>query len=231
MATNNKPVEKDAEASIESAISRSEAFIQKNGKVLLGVLIAVVVVVGGYFGYQHLYKLPRAQEASTAMYKAQDAFVLDSFNLALHGNADFLGFEQIMTEFDGTPQANIAYHYAGICYLRQGEFQKAIDNFSEFKSVEGSTGQIITAQNYGLTADAYVELGDMQKGVSFYEKAAASSDNLDTTPTYLRKAALVNYSLGNIDKALEQLQTIKYNYPRSMEARDADKYIALIGQK
>ncbi|MEG2479656.1 MAG: tetratricopeptide repeat protein [Mucinivorans sp.] len=231
MANNNKPVEKDPEVAIEQALSHSEQFLQKNGKLLIAILVAIILVVGGYFAYEHLYKAPRAESASASMFQAQDAFARDSFALALKGNDSFAGFEEIISSYSGTAQSNIAKHYAGICYLYMGEFQKAIDSFNSFSAVEGAMGQIITSQNFGLMGDAYVELGDMTNGLAFYEKAASYSDNIDTTPAYLFKAAMVNSSIGNNAKAKELFETIKNNFPRSLYARDIDKYIAVAAQK
>ena len=61
MATQN--TNQDPEAAIENAIGRTEAFLQKNGKLLLSLLAVIVVVVGGYFGYKYLYVAHRAEKA------------------------------------------------------------------------------------------------------------------------------------------------------------------------
>lgn len=230
MATNNKTTQEDPEVVIESAINRSEQFIEKNGKKLLIALAVIVLAVGGYFSYQHFYKAPQADKASAAMFDAQYLFERDSFALALKGNASFEGFEEIIEQYGSTPQGNIARHYAGICCLYTGQYQQAINYFTAFTAVDGASGEIITAQNFGLMGDAYVELGDMNSGVGMYEKAASQSENIDTAPTYLKKAALVNESLGNNTKALEQYKTVKSNYPSSLEARDIDKFIARVEQ-
>jgi len=231
MAVNKKHTSEDPEAIIESALNRTELFIERNGKALLLALIVIVAAVGGYFAFEHLYKAPRIEKASAAMFQAQHQFEIDSFEVALKGNASIAGFEEIIDQWSGTPQANLAHHYAGICYLYMGDFQKAIDNFKGFKTVKGASGEIITAQNYGLAGDAYVEMGNMNEGVVMYEKAASFSSNDDTAPVYLKKAALVNESLGNYTKALEQYKTIKTNHISSMASRDIDKYIARIEQK
>ncbi len=230
MANKKATEEKSPEVIIESTLSRAEQFIENNGKTLLTILIAVVVVVGGYFAYTHLYAAPRIKKASNAICEAQYQFQADSFATALNGNASFDGFLTIAEEFGSTPQGNIANHYAGICYLRLGQFQEAINTFKKYKPAEGPAGAIVTAQNYGLMGDAYVELENLQEGVKLYEKAAASSNNSDTAPVYLKKAAQVNEALGNNAKALEQYETIRNDYPRSMQARDVEKFIARLKQ-
>lgn len=231
MAQNTKSQTEDPEVVIESAINRSEKFIEKNGKNMLIALIVIVLCIGGYFGYQHLYKAPQIEKASAAMFEAQYQFERDSFAVALKGTSAYAGFEEIAKEYSSLPQGNIAKHYAGICNLYMGDYKAALDYFQSFSDIDGAIGVIISAQNYGLMGDAYVELGDMANGAKMYEKAIAFSDNADTAPTYLKKAALVNESLGNFTVALEQYNKIKYNYPQNFIARDIDKYIALVEQK
>ena len=126
----------------------------------------------------------------------------------------------------------VANHYAGLCHLYLGEYQKAIDAFEAYDAVtDNAAGTLIAAQNIGLTGDAYVELGRLEEGVKYYERAAAYSDNLATAPVYLRKAGLVNEKLGNLQKALEQYETVRNDYPRSMQARDIEKFIARVQQQ
>lgn len=231
MKSNKKNQDQDPEVVIESVISKSEQFIEKQGKKLLIALIVIVLCVGGYFGYQHLWKAPEMDTASAAMFDAQHEFERGSFDTALNGNGTFEGFAQIASKYGSLPQGNIATHYAGICCLYLGDFQKAVEYFKAFESVDGAAGELITAQNLGLTGDAYIELGNKEEGVKMYEKAAAHSSNADTAPIYLKKAAMVNDALGNYTKAMEQYNAIKYNYPQNMIARDIDKYIAMIEQK
>lgn len=223
MVANNNHHE-DPEVVIESALGRSEKFIEKYGKNLLIALIVIVVGVSSYFGYVHFYKAPKSDKAASALYVPQQQFAKDSFEMAL------IGFEDVIADFSGTKEANLAAHYAGICCLYTGQYDKAILLFEKFKNQEGAIGELITAQNYGLMGDSYVELGQMDKGVQMYEKAVAYSSNNDTAPVYLKKAALVNESLGNNAKALQQYKTVKSDYAQSTEARDIDKFIARVEQ-
>lgn len=234
MAAQNSNVEKDPEVSIEQALGRSEQFLERNGRKLLIALIAVIVVVGGYFAYQNIYVSSRSEKASEAMFRAQMSFEVDSFAMALKGlpgPQGFLGFEDISAEYGGTEQGNLAHHYAGICYLRMGDFQTALASFEKFSNISGVVGEVVAAQNIGLMGDCYSEMGDAARACEFYAKAAAASSSDAVGPIYLHKAAISNYMAGKFDIALEQFTQIKTQYPRSMNARDIDKYIALVQQK
>lgn len=231
MSTQKPNENKDPEVAIEQALGRTEFFIEKHGKKLLIFFVALVVVVGAYFAYTNLYVAPRAVKASAAMFDAQMLFERDSFAVALAGDGVSLGFEDIISEYSGTPQANLAAHYAGICCLKTAQFDRAISFFSQFDPTKNNVGEILAAQNTGLMGDCYVEMGQADKGVELYVKAAKSSANAATAPVFLQKAAMVNLANGKAAAAIEQLQTIKSEYPASIIARDVDKYIALAEQQ
>lgn len=236
MAENNRAghaqQQQDPEQIIEQGLGRFELFIERNGKALLMFLGAIVLVVGGYFSYKYLYLGPRAEKASAAMFGAQDFFARDSFAVALNGNASFDGFLTVAEQYGNTEQGNLAWHYAGLCYLHLGEFQQAIEAFKKYDAVRhNAAGVILAAQNLGLIGDAYVELGDLKEGGEYYQRAAEYSDNIGTAPVYFKKAGMVNEKLGNWARALEFYEAVGNNYPRSMQARDIEKFIARVKQQ
>ena len=144
----------DPEIAIESALGRTEEFFMRNGKLLLTILAVIIVVVGGYFGYKYLYIGPRAEKAGAAMFAAEQQFAVDSFALALNGDGSTEGFLQIIDKYGNTPQGNIARHYAGVCYLRLGDYESALSYLGQYKATEGAPNTVINAQNLGLQGDA-----------------------------------------------------------------------------
>lgn len=221
----------DPELVIEGALSKWEQWTEHNGKKLVIGLIAVAVVVGAFFGYTHFIKNPKINEASEAMFNAQMAFQVEDFEVALKGNDKVIGFEQIASDFSGTQQGNLAFHYAGMCNLYLGNYQEAINAFGKFDKASGTLGEIVYAQSIGMSGDAYVELGDLDNGLKFYTKAAQSNNNDFTTPKYLHKAAGICVKQAKFAEAVEMYKNIKENYPNSMLSRDIDKYIAYAEQK
>ncbi len=231
MAENKNNNQIDPEVAIENALSKWEQFIEKNGKNLLMALLAVVAAVAAFFAYQNLYKQPLENQAADAMFAAQKEFQQDSLNNALNGQNNNLGFIQITQDFEGTPQANLANHYAGICLLQMGEYQKAIDKLSLYKKTNNTLGDIIYAQNLGLTADAYAQLKNLDKALELYKNAANVTNNVATTPTYNHKAAVILCEQGKYDEAVVVFQLVKKQFPNSIEARDVDKFIEMAVQK
>jgi tetratricopeptide (TPR) repeat protein len=208
---------------VESALSRSEQFIEKNQKILIGVVVALVIGVGGYLLYKKLYIEPQNDQANTQMFVAEQYFEKDSFNLALNGvQGGYPGFLGIIDEYSSTKASNLAHYYAGICYLQLGKFDEAIEYLESFDSND----KMLKPIALGATGDAYLELKQDKKAVEYYIKAGKFSENQFTSPLYLLRAGIVLENMKDYKGALEQYNLIKEKYKNSNEGRVIEKYIA-----
>lgn len=212
---------------IESALTKTEQFIEDHQNKIFIVVGAIVLIVVGYLGITRLYVGPREKEAQAQMFMAENYFEKDSFNLALNGDGNYLGFLDIIDEYGITKQAKLARYYAGLSYLHLGQFNEAVDYLSRFKTKDVLLGP--AAQ--GAIGDAYLELGERDNALKQYEKAASMSENDLTTPVYLMKAGTLLESMDQPEKALAHYEKIKSKYAETNEGRMIDKYIARAGAK
>jgi len=207
---------------VESALTKTEQFIEDNQKSLTYIVGIVILVVAAFLGIQKFYIAPLEEEARSSMFVAEQYFQKDSFNLAVNGDGNNWGFIDIISEYKMTKSANLAKYYTGISYLHLGEYEEAIDYLKSFKSDD----IMISSVTIGAIGDAYAELEETEKAISFYEKAAANKANDFTTPIYLSKAAQLHHELGNYDEVISIYEDIKANYAKSQEGRNADKFIS-----
>jgi tetratricopeptide (TPR) repeat protein len=222
MADNkNNTTEHSSIENVGQALNKAEQFIETNKTPLIAIVSAIIIIVGGFFLYKKYYVAPQEKEAQEQMFVAEQYFEKDSFNLALNGDGNNWGFLKIIDEYGVTKSADLAHYYAGICYLHTGKFQNAIDQLESFDSDD----KLISPIAIGAIGDAYVELGNKEKGVKYYVDAAEESENEFTSPIYLMKAGGIYESMGKYEKALDVYNQIKANYPRSTEGRMIDKYI------
>lgn len=210
--------------SVENALSRTEQYIEENQKSLTIIILAIVVVVGGYLGYKKFYLEPSNRDAQASMYVAENYFEQDSFQLALDGDGANFGFLDVIDEYSITKAANLAHYYAGICYMRTGDFEEAIDHLEKFDAED----IMIASLALGALGDCNLELGNKEDAVSFYLKAGARKKNSFTSPIFLKKAGLVLEDLEQYDKALKAYRTIKQDYPGTDEGKIIDKYITAL---
>lgn len=209
-------------ASVEIALDRGEQFFEKNKNLLFYILLGILVIVGGYFGYKKFIKGPKELEAQAKIFFAEQYFEKDSLKLAMNGDGTNLGFIQIVNDYGSTKSGNLAKYYLGICYLKTGDFQNAINNLEDFSSDD----QIVGPMAIGATGDAYMELGQTDKAIEYYLKAAKEKKNDFTAPMFLQKAGWAYEILKQYDKAIEVYTKIQKEHYKSYEARDIEKYIA-----
>lgn len=207
---------------VEELVSKSELFIETYSKKIISGIIALIVVVGAIFAYRQLYLLPRQQKASAALFKGEQYFARDSFQLALNGNgADYDGFEAIIKEYGSTDAGNLAKAYAGICYAKLGENEKALNYLKSFSASDNMISPAVTI----ALGDCYVNMDNTKEGIKCFEKAAKDANNVVLAPIALKKAGIAYESLKQYKEAVKVYTTIKEQYFNSMEAADIDKYI------
>lgn len=212
----------DLDVALANTQHKVEDFYSKNKNGINLALVALVVVVAGYFGIKKFYLEPKEAEAQVEIFKAQQYFEMDSFALALKGNGKFKGFTDIAEEYSGTKAGNLANYYAGVCMLRTGDYAGAIDQLEDFSTDNKLVGPLATA----LLGDAYVETNELEKGAKQYLKAARMSKNKLTSPVFFKKAGIVYEELKSYNEAVDAYTSIKTDYPEAQEAQDIDKYIA-----
>lgn len=219
-----KTQEADNLQELESALTRTEQFVEDNQKIITYIVGGIVLVVAAYLGFNKFYLQPKGKEANSQMFMAENYFEKDSFNLALNGDGNYLGFLDIIDDYGMTKAANRAKYYAGISYLHLGQYQDALDYLNDFDTDD----LLLAPVAEGAKGDVYLEMGDNDSALKQYKKAYNLSDNELTTPIYMMKAARLLESMDELQKAMDLYKDIKAKFPKSAEATNADRYIARV---
>ncbi|MCK5169012.1 MAG: tetratricopeptide repeat protein [Bacteroidales bacterium] len=222
--SKKKVADQDQFEAVENALSKTEHYIEENQKSLTIIVVAIIIIVGGYLGYKRFVMTPKENEAQSQMWMAEQYFARDSFNLALNGDGNYLGFLDIIDEYSITKSANLANYYTGISYLHLGQYENAIEYLKQFESED----KMVTPIAFGAIGDAYMELGSFDDALIFYKKAVNESENNFTTPIYLMKTGFVYEQNGAFNKAFDTYKRIEKDFPNTSEGRQISKYIARI---
>ena len=207
---------------VEEALSVSEAFIVKHKTAIIGVVAGVIILVAGALAYKHLYAEPREEKAQAAIFKGQEYFEQDAYDMALNGDSlGYQGFLKIADQFSGTSTANLAKAYAGICYKNLGKYDEALKQLESFDGDD----QMVAPAILGATGNCYAELGQLDKASSILLKAADEADNNTLSPIFLMQAGEILVKQGKFDDAVTAYTKIKDKYFQSYQAMDIDKYI------
>ncbi len=208
---------------IGNIIGKTEAFFEKNQKVVLGVFSTVLVLVLAGFLIYKFYLVPREAQAAEALFPAQNWYAMDSLDKALNGDGKNGGFIDVADEYGSTKPGNIAKYYAGFCLLKKGKYEDAIEYLKSYKAKNDFITDALCKTAIG---DAYLELGKTEEAISYYSSASKIHENDVATPYALMKLGQAYEIKGDFSKATETYKSIKTNFPMSTEARDIDKYIA-----
>jgi len=219
-------------STLDESASKTEAWVAKNQNYILGIIGVVAVGVLGYLAFVQFVEKPKEASAANEMYYPQQYFdqalssttAKDSlYNLALNGAEGKYGFLDIIDEYSGTKSANLANYSAGMAYLNMQKYQEAISHLENFSSDD----DILGALAKGGLGDAFMQLGQPEDALGFYDKAIAHSTNDYTAPKFLYKAGVTALDLNQNEKALQYFTRIKEEYASSNEARTIDAFIGM----
>ena len=205
---NNESVDTNIES-----LSKAEAFITKNNKKIVAGVIVLVVAVAAILWYK------------AAQQKKDENGKIAHINVEhndMNGVATLADFEAYFSEHEGHT-VGIASFEAAVCAYKEGDYNKAIKYFSEYKGSDKN----YSARAKACIGDCYVALGDYEKALKSYEAAVAVNDGI-WTPEYAFNAGLLAESLGDKEKALKFYNLIKDEYPTSPRGAEVIKYISRV---
>lgn len=229
--TVEETIEETEERAIDPNLQGIQLFYEKNKKMITYVGGSIVLIIAGLVYWNFMYLPEKEKEAANEILWAQKFFDIDSFNIAVTGNrmvytADgqkqMMGFDAVAEEYSMTKNGNLANYYAGICYLRTGKFELAIERLEKFTIKD----EVIAPMALGAIGDSYIELNKLDEGVKYYLKAAEESTNNFTTPYYLKKTAFAYELASNYSEAVNIYERILREYGTSEIGKEADRQIA-----
>jgi len=211
----------------EVVIAKAKDFWGKYGKVLTIASLAVILLGGGWYAYKNFVKAPKETKAADAIFKAEEYYRMDSVNLALNGDGQYWGFLKVIDKYGGTEAGNLANFYAGVCYIKLNDNEKAIKYLKKYSS----SSKPVQARAYKLIADAYGDLGKNKEAFDYYKKAGHhfEKDVAGSAESLFMAAYLAQRSLNDNKAATELYKEIKDKFPNTQQAFDADTYLAQMG--
>lgn len=222
---------KEEKATFDASI-KTEAFFEKNKKLIGGVIIAIIVIVGGWLCYKQFVAGPRQDKASTALARGQEYFNAEQFDKALNGDgAGYVGFVKIASDYSSTDAGNLANLYAGLCYANLNKWQDAVKYLEDYSPANDA---MVSPAAIEALGNAYAHVGQIDKAISKLKEAASKADskakdgvNYSLSPTFLLQAGELLESQGKTDDANKLYQDIKKKYVNSalVQSNEIDKYI------
>ena len=198
-----------------------EDFLKSNSKIIAGILVVTVVLIGGVLFFQYNTQ-QQNEKAQAEMFQAVYFFEQDSVDFALNGDGINKGFLTIIENYPRTDAANLSHFYTGSIYLSQKKFEDALTHLEEFSTDD----YLVQAKAYSLIGDANLELGKTDEAIEQYTKAARTHENKFMSPKYLAKLAVAQEEAGKLEEAILTYTEIEEKYYESFEFAAARKHKA-----
>lgn len=215
-------IKQEQALNVEEAVSRSEAFINKNKKTIIAAISVVVVLIAGGMLVSNYVIKPREQKAAEALFAGERYFQNGDYETALNGDQyEYAGFEAVADEFGSTKAGKLAKAYAGISMAKLGRYEEAIPYLKGFKGNDAMVAPSVLA----ALGNCYAQIGDEAQAAATLVKAAHMADNNLLSPAYLVQAGQIYEKLGNKADALKVYQEVKDKYYGSTQSMDIDRYI------
>lgn len=215
-----------------NSLSNSETFFDKYKKAIIVAVLAIIVIIAGFFIYKAYVGGPREEKASTELAKGQEYFNAEQFDKALNGDgAGFTGFVNIINNYGGTDAANLANLYAGLSYANLNKWNDAVKYLDEYSP---SNDAMVSPAALAALGNAYAHVNQLDKAITSLKKAADMADsegkdgvNNSLSPTFRLQAGILLESQGKKQDALDIYQNIKSKYVNSplVQSQEIDKYI------
>lgn len=215
--------QQDALQNPEVLVGDAQQFFDKYKNLLTYIALGIAVAVGaGVFYFNNLKE--KEAEAQQKIFYPTYEFEADSLNRALNGTGMHMGFLEIIDTYGGTEAANLSAFYAGVSYLKLGEYDNAIKYLKDFSSSD----YVLQARAYCLIGDAHMQLKQPTEAIAFYKKAIDYKPNKQFTPSYYIKLGIAYQESKNFAEAEKTYQALIDNYPLSVEANEAKKQMAMV---
>lgn len=180
------------------------------------IILAVIVLIGGYVAYHQLVVVPGEEKAADAYYEGLNYASKDSTDAAIEA------LTPQVKKYDGYKGGEIAQYTLGRQYMAKGEFKKALKELEDV-DLNDTYNSILVV---GLQGDCQSELKKYKEALDLYEEAAGMDENDFTTPMFLFKAAVVAEELKDWAKAKENYEKIRDNYKMYYDQHQIEKYLA-----
>ena len=200
---------------VEEAVSRSEAFINKNKKTISVVVITIIALIVAGVVVSNYVIMPRENKAAEALFVGEKYFQNGDYETAL------IEFENVADDFGSTKAGKLAKAYAGLSLAKLGRYEEAVPMLEAFKGGDAMVGPSVLA----ALGNCYAQIGNEAKAAATLVKAAHKADNNLLSPAYLVQAGQIYEKLGKKSDALKVYKEVQKKYYGSMQAMDIDKYI------
>ncbi|MFC1557978.1 tol-pal system YbgF family protein [candidate division KSB1 bacterium] len=199
---------------------KANAYIQKNIKSILYGTIGTAVIVFLVLSYYYSNKRTEAT-AMAEVGKAQIVYESGNYNIAKDV------FEEVIIKHTGEKGAGIAVYYAGDCYFKLGDLNKAKEYFRKYLDEYNDNKILANSSASGLGA-CLEEEEQYLEAAKQYKTALEKYNTEFLAPKNLINMARCYELAGNKEEAKNAYKVIIEQYSSSIYVTEASLYLDLL---
>lgn len=222
---------------VQEALSHGAEAVLAHKMTLIYVIIAVLVVAGGIFGWR-FYAQRQTVKADAGFNSAMQIYSAPvvaagqppQSNVTTYSNEtkkyqDALAkFQAVATQYPQTRPGQLALYYEALCETHLGQNAQAIATLT---SLEKSSNRDFASMAKFELAQIYDQTGKPQQAVTLYNELLQNSSVLVPKAIVLLALA-AHYQHSDPAQAVRLYQQIKKDYPDTTAADQADQQLALL---
>lgn len=193
-------------------------------KILMaaGALVVIIVAVVLYTARVNEQNLA----ATTELSRIIDLYTTGDYQKAIDGEpgTNLMGLKDIVENYDGTEQGELAQIYLANCYFFLSNFDKSFENYDGYSG----NNDFYKATSLAGKAAYYEVMNDREEAADLYLSAAKVNPTNPSNAEYYLNAGINYLKTGDNKSAEDALTTLKNDYETSIYAKEADKYLSQI---
>jgi tetratricopeptide (TPR) repeat protein len=192
---------------------------KKNISIAITVLVLAIVATV-------VFVKNRSDNNERAMAQLGDVYALfdnGQYQAAIDGvpERNIPGLKSIVENYGSSPSGELARFYLANAYYHMGRYDEALKHFEDFSASD----EMLTVSRYAGIAGCFEAKGAFKEAAENFEKAATKYAKDVNAAENLNNAARNFGLVGDKEKAIELYKRLKKNYPTSVYAREADRFI------
>jgi tetratricopeptide (TPR) repeat protein len=210
------------DALITSYVKMTSFYGKHKKNISIGITALVVLILASVVYLKN--RSDNNERAMTQLGQVIGFYDSGQYQSAIDGvpERNIPGLKSIVENYGNSHGGDIARFYLANACFYTGRYEDALKNFKDF----GTSEQLLEVSRLAGIGSCNEVLGNHRDAAEYFEKAATEYSKDINAAENLNNAARNYAQAGDKERAIELYRKLKKNFPTTVYARDADRFIS-----